>query len=250
MAGGRGAANRQKQHGDFDDNEYEEKYRPRAKRQRAGRGTAYGRWCDDVEKLIIEKLAVEEHTESFFMHPVSKKDVPNYHKVIEKPICLRQIRDNLRRHGYAEKNQFLADVYLMFDNCRRFNRGTASNWLADIADKLQQTFDRLMEQNSEHLNALEQRVDQEHSAPLPSTAWQNAPGLSPNASVSSGSPTFSPGTSSFSGSPTYSPLAASPASGPMSPASSYGSPASATLSPMVGDDHAGGAVFSSSEEES
>ena len=210
MAGGRGAANRQTQHGDFDDNEYEEKYRPRAKRQRAGRGTAYGRWCDDVEKLIIEKLAVEEHTESFFMHPVSKKDVPNYHKVIEKPICLRQIRDNLRRHGYAEKNQFLADVYLMFDNCRRFNRGTASNWLADIADKLQQTFDRLMEQNSEHLNALEQRVDQEHSAPLPSTAWQNAPGLSPNASVSSGSPTFSPGTSSFSGSPTYSPLAASP----------------------------------------
>ena len=47
-----------------------------------------------------------------------------------------------------------------------------------------------------------------------------------------------------------SPLAASPASGPMSPASSYGSPASATLSPMVGDGHAGGAVFSSSEEES
>jgi transcription initiation factor TFIID subunit 1 len=151
------AKNRQKQYSAIDDNEYDENYRPRVKRQRAARGTAYMRWCEDVEKLIIEELEREEHA-TVFMHPVSKKDAPTYHLKITKPVCLRQIRENLRKHGYAEKNQFLADVQLMFDNCREFNRGTASNWLADWADEMQAVFHNLMEQNAPHLNALELQV--------------------------------------------------------------------------------------------
>ncbi len=70
------------------------------------------RWCEDVEKLIIEELEREEHA-TVFMHPVSKKDAPTYHLKIKKPIWLRQIRENLRKHVYAETNQFLADVHLM-----------------------------------------------------------------------------------------------------------------------------------------
>ena len=149
--------NRKKQYSAIDDNEYDEKYRPRMKRQRAGRGTAYMRWCEAVEKQIIEELEREEHA-SVFMHPVSKKDAPTYHLKITKPICLRQIRENLRKHGYSEKNQFLADVQLMFDNCRTFNRGTASNFLADWADEMQQVFNNLMEKNASELNALELQV--------------------------------------------------------------------------------------------
>ena len=149
--------NRKKQYSAIDDNEYDEKYRPRMKRQRAGRGTAYMRWCEAVEKHIIEELEREEHA-SVFMHPVSKKDAPTYHIKITKPICLRQIRENLRKHGYSEKNQFLADVQLMFDNCRTFNRGTASNYLADWADEMQQVFNNLMEKNAPELNALELQV--------------------------------------------------------------------------------------------
>ena len=151
------AKRRMKQYSAMDDNEYEEKYRPRAKRQRAGRGTAYMRWCEAVEKHIIEELAKEEHAK-VFMHPVSKKEAPTYHIKIKKPICLRQIRENLRKHGYSEKNQFLADVQLMFDNCRTFNRGTASNMLADWADEMQQVFNNLMEKHAPELSALEQEV--------------------------------------------------------------------------------------------
>lgn len=149
--------NRKNQYSAIDDNEYDEKYRPRMKRHRAGRGTAYMRWCEAVEKQIIEELEREEHA-SVFMHPVSKKDAPTYHLKITKPICLRHIRENLRKHGYAEKNQFLADVQLMFDNCRTFNRGTASNYLAEWADEMQQVFNNLMEKNASELNALELQV--------------------------------------------------------------------------------------------
>jgi len=76
--------NRKKQYSAIDDNEYDEKYRPRVKRQRAGRGTAYMRWCEAVEKLIIEELEREEHA-TVFMHPVSKKDAPTYHLKSRSP---------------------------------------------------------------------------------------------------------------------------------------------------------------------
>lgn len=46
------------------------------------------------------------------------RDVPGYHDVIKKPRCLEQIQRNLQRSKYASPAELLADVQLVWDNCR------------------------------------------------------------------------------------------------------------------------------------
>lgn len=46
------------------------------------------------------------------------RDVPGYHDIIKKPRCLEQIQRNLQRSKYANPAELLADVQLVWDNCR------------------------------------------------------------------------------------------------------------------------------------
>jgi len=43
-----------------------------------------------------------------------------YHKIITRPMDLRTIKEKI--NSYANMNEFLADVRLMFQNCSTFNR--------------------------------------------------------------------------------------------------------------------------------
>jgi hypothetical protein len=46
------------------------------------------------------------------------RDVPGYHEAIRRPRCLEQIQRSLAKGKYAAPAQFLADMQLVWDNCR------------------------------------------------------------------------------------------------------------------------------------
>ncbi|KAI9003215.1 Bromodomain-containing protein [Gaertneriomyces semiglobifer] len=57
-----------------------------------------------------------------FMDPVSKKDYPEYYKVIPKPMAISLMRDKIEKRKYSNAEEFKRDVDLMVENAKTFNR--------------------------------------------------------------------------------------------------------------------------------
>ncbi|XP_033222126.1 transcription initiation factor TFIID subunit 1 isoform X2 [Belonocnema kinseyi] len=85
-----------------------------------------------------------------FLFPVSAKSVPDYHKIIDKPMDLQTIRDNLRQKKYRNREEFLAAVNQIVENSTLYNGKNSSLTVAakrmmDICvDRLREKEDRLM----------------------------------------------------------------------------------------------------------
>ncbi|EMP39159.1 Transcription initiation factor TFIID subunit 1 [Chelonia mydas] len=56
-----------------------------------------------------------------FHHPVNKKFVPDYYKVIINPMDLETIRKNISKHKYQNRETFLDDVKLILANSIKYN---------------------------------------------------------------------------------------------------------------------------------
>lgn len=56
-----------------------------------------------------------------FMVKPSKKDYPDYYKVILEPMDLRTIEHNIRSDKYMTEDQMVEEMKLMFRNARHYN---------------------------------------------------------------------------------------------------------------------------------
>lgn len=56
-----------------------------------------------------------------FMVKPSKKDYPDYYKVILEPMDLRTIEQNIRTERYNTEEALMDDMKLMFRNARHYN---------------------------------------------------------------------------------------------------------------------------------
>lgn len=56
-----------------------------------------------------------------FMFKPSKKDYPDYYKVILEPMDLRTIEHNIRSDRYMTEDEMVDDMKLMFRNARHYN---------------------------------------------------------------------------------------------------------------------------------
>ena len=56
-----------------------------------------------------------------FMVKPSKKDYPDYYKVILEPMDLKTIEHNIRNERYTTEEALLEDMKLMFRNARHYN---------------------------------------------------------------------------------------------------------------------------------
>lgn len=56
-----------------------------------------------------------------FMVKPSKKDYPDYYKIILEPMDLRTIDHNIRSDRYPSEDSMMEDMKLMFRNARHFN---------------------------------------------------------------------------------------------------------------------------------
>ncbi|KFO95182.1 Transcription initiation factor TFIID subunit 1, partial [Calypte anna] len=91
-----------------------------------------------------------------FHHPVNKKFVPDYYKVIANPMDLETIRKNISKHKYQNRETFLDDVNLILANSIKYN-GPDSQYTKTAQDIVNICYQTLAEYD-EHLTQLERDI--------------------------------------------------------------------------------------------
>lgn len=68
-------------------------------------------------------LLMRKHEAWIFLEPVDseKLGIPDYKRVIAKPMDFGTIKENLRKHEYKSMQQFIDDVQVVFSNCLTYN---------------------------------------------------------------------------------------------------------------------------------
>ncbi|XP_055699483.1 transcription initiation factor TFIID subunit 1 isoform X1 [Phlebotomus papatasi] len=92
-----------------------------------------------------------------FMFPVNAKLVPDYYRIVQRPMDLQTIRENLRQKRYQSREDFLGDVNQIVENSTVYNG--PKNLLTIAAQRmLQKCVDRLAEKE-ERLMRLEKAIN-------------------------------------------------------------------------------------------
>uniref|UniRef100_A0A131XM83 Putative chromatin remodeling complex rsc subunit rsc1/polybromo n=1 Tax=Hyalomma excavatum TaxID=257692 RepID=A0A131XM83_9ACAR len=84
---------------------------------------------------------------SIFMEKPSRKDYPDYYEVITNPIDMKTIHENVKNNKYSSEDSMVADLKLMFSNCRMYNE--EGSQIYRDADTLERAlFDKIRELGS------------------------------------------------------------------------------------------------------
>lgn len=92
-----------------------------------------------------------------FIIPVNGKLVPDYYRIVQRPMDLQSIRENLRQRKYQNREEFLADVNQIVENSNVYN-GTKSFFSIAAQRMLQKCVDRLAEKE-DRLMRLEKAIN-------------------------------------------------------------------------------------------
>jgi hypothetical protein len=68
-----------------------------------------------------------------FLQPVNRKKIPDYYRVIKKPMDFQTIKQKLQDGKYSNKESFATDVKLVFDNCSYYNEDDSEIGMAGHA---------------------------------------------------------------------------------------------------------------------
>lgn len=77
------------------------------------------KFCNSIMKELLSKKYKDIALP--FVKPVTTDDAPNYFEVIKHPMDLQTVKKKLSNHEYRNKEEFAADVRLIFTNCYKFN---------------------------------------------------------------------------------------------------------------------------------
>ncbi|KXX73434.1 Histone acetyltransferase GCN5 [Madurella mycetomatis] len=68
---------------------------------------------------------IQNHKQAWpFLNPVNRDEVPDYYNVITSPMDLSTMEERLERDCYATPKDLVADLKLVFSNCRQYNDAT------------------------------------------------------------------------------------------------------------------------------
>ncbi|XP_060106041.1 transcription initiation factor TFIID subunit 1 isoform X8 [Heteronotia binoei] len=116
-----------------------------------------------LDNIVTQKMMAVPDSWPFH-HPVNKKFVPDYHKVIVNPMDLETIRKNISKHKYQNREIFLDDVNLILTNSIKYN-GPDSQYTKTAQEIVNICYQTLAEYD-EHLTQLERDISTAKEAAL------------------------------------------------------------------------------------
>ncbi|XP_062177555.1 transcription initiation factor TFIID subunit 1 isoform X3 [Alnus glutinosa] len=132
---------------------YGAEYAPPTKRRRGGEvGLA------NILERIVEALKDRYEVSYLFLKPVSKKDAPDYHDIIQHPMDLSTIKEKVRKLQYRSREDFRHDVWQITYNAHIYNDGRNPG-IPPLADQLLELCDYLLMENDESLTEAEAGID-------------------------------------------------------------------------------------------
>uniref|UniRef100_A0A5F9DBF6 Transcription initiation factor TFIID subunit 1 n=1 Tax=Oryctolagus cuniculus TaxID=9986 RepID=A0A5F9DBF6_RABIT len=108
-----------------------------------------------LDNIVTQKMMAVPDSWPFH-HPVNKKFVPDYYKVIVNPMDLETIRKNISKHKYQSRESFLDDVNLILANSVKYN-GPESQYTKTAQEIVNVCYQTLTEYD-EHLTQLEKDI--------------------------------------------------------------------------------------------
>ncbi|XP_028840154.1 transcription initiation factor TFIID subunit 1 isoform X2 [Denticeps clupeoides] len=129
-----------------------------------------------LDNIVTQKMmAVPESWP--FHHPVNKKFVPDYYKVIANPMDLENIRKNISKHKYQNREVFLSDISLIHLNSVKYNGPDSpyTRTALDIVNVCKQT----LAEYDEHLTQLEKDISTAKEAALDAADLESLDPMTP-----------------------------------------------------------------------
>ncbi|EGX48025.1 hypothetical protein AOL_s00081g352 [Orbilia oligospora ATCC 24927] len=106
---------------------------------RRKKSVAEFKFCETIMKELWKK---QHNSIAYpFYNPVDPValEIPDYFKIIKKPMDMSEIQRKLNHNEYNNSNEFEADIRLMFNNCYKFN--PPSSPVYDCGKQLEAVFD-------------------------------------------------------------------------------------------------------------
>ncbi|CAL1408619.1 unnamed protein product [Linum trigynum] len=131
---------------------YSAKYAPPTKRRRGGEVL-----LSNILEEIVDALRDRREVSYLFLKPVSKKEAPDYLKIIERPMDLATIKEKVRKMEYKSREEFRHDVFQITYNAHKYN-DRRNPGIPPLADQLLELCDFLLEENAGELSEAEAGV--------------------------------------------------------------------------------------------
>ncbi|KAJ8405756.1 hypothetical protein AAFF_G00311930 [Aldrovandia affinis] len=129
-----------------------------------------------LDNIVTQKMMAVPDSWPFH-HPVNKKFVPDYYKVIVSPMDLENIRKNISKHKYQNREVFLSDVSLIHTNSVKYNGPDSpyTKTALEIVNVCKQT----LSEYDEHLTQLEKDISTAKEAALDAADLESLDPMTP-----------------------------------------------------------------------
>ncbi|KAH7847356.1 hypothetical protein Vadar_025175 [Vaccinium darrowii] len=132
---------------------YGAEYAPPTKRRRGGEvGLA------NILEIIVDTLKDRIKVSYLFLKPVSKKEAPDYLKIIKHPMDLSTIKEKVRKLEYKSREEFRHDVWQITYNAHKYNDGRNPG-IPPLADQLLELCDYLLNEHDMGLTEAEDGIE-------------------------------------------------------------------------------------------
>ncbi|KAG5530160.1 hypothetical protein RHGRI_030509 [Rhododendron griersonianum] len=132
---------------------YGAEYAPSTKRRRGGEVG-----LSNILEIIVDTLKDRIGVSYLFLKPVSKKEAPDYLKIIKHPMDLSTIKEKVRKLEYKSREEFRHDVWQITYNAHKYNDGRNPG-ISPLADQLLELCDYLINEHDMGLTEAEDCIE-------------------------------------------------------------------------------------------
>ncbi|XP_015082118.1 transcription initiation factor TFIID subunit 1 isoform X2 [Solanum pennellii] len=136
----------------FESGRHAKEHAPPTKRRRGGEVG-----LSNILEEIVDTLKNNVNVSYLFLKPVTRKEAPDYHKYVKRPMDLSTIKEKARKLEYKNRGQFRHDVAQITINAHLYNDGRNPG-IPPLADQLLEICDYLLEENESILAEAESAI--------------------------------------------------------------------------------------------